>query len=91
MKQKNVTGRDGYIICKALAYAIAAIERLPEQWQEHGDREDMRALLNAVAGHGSRYFMTAARAHLERRGVTAVDGEIALADRPTGAVVEFPG
>jgi hypothetical protein len=91
MKRKNVTGRDGYIVCKALAYAIAAIEHLPERWQEHSDKEDMRALLNAFARHRSQYFMTGAQAHLERRGVTAVDGQIALADRPAGDVVEFPG
>ena len=42
----TVTGRDDYLIAKALLYAIAFIESLPEQQRELSDRDDMVALLN---------------------------------------------
>jgi hypothetical protein len=41
----SITGRDGYIVAKALAYAIETIAALPEQYQEWGDREDMKAIM----------------------------------------------
>jgi hypothetical protein len=44
----SVTGRDDYLIAKALLYAIAFIESLPEQQRELSDRDDMVALLNHV-------------------------------------------
>ncbi|KRW96245.1 hypothetical protein [Paracoccus sp. MKU1] len=37
----SVTGRDGYIVAKALVYAIAHIQSLPEERQEYGDMLDM--------------------------------------------------
>jgi len=43
--RRNVTGRDGSIIVKALAYAIETIERLPEDEQEWSDNEDMKSCL----------------------------------------------
>ena len=42
-----LTGRDGYIIAKALAYAIAVIDRLPPELQERSVQDDMRQLLDA--------------------------------------------
>jgi hypothetical protein len=44
---KPVTTRDSYIINKALAYAIAWIDSLPEEQQEASDRDDMVAVLIA--------------------------------------------
>lgn len=44
---RNITGRDDFIFVKALAYAIATIERLPSERQEWSDCEDMRDLLEA--------------------------------------------
>lgn len=41
----TVTGRDGYIAAKALVYAIARIQSLPEEWQEYGDMLDMCSLV----------------------------------------------
>ncbi|MDQ7777687.1 hypothetical protein [Paracoccus aminovorans] len=41
----SITDRDGYIVAKALAYAIARIQSLPDDRQEHGDMLDMCALL----------------------------------------------
>jgi hypothetical protein len=41
----EITGRDGYVIAKALAYAIQAIDDLPGHWQEKGDQADMIRLL----------------------------------------------
>ncbi len=48
MNTPGVTGRDGYIIGKALAYAIATIDGLPEGQQERSDRDDMVAVLLAM-------------------------------------------
>jgi ketosteroid isomerase-like protein len=45
---RSVTGRDGFIIRKALAYAITAIERLPSRWQEVSDAADMKRLLESM-------------------------------------------
>lgn len=41
----GVTGRDGYILAKALAYAINTIDGLPICQQEGSDRDDMMAIL----------------------------------------------
>lgn len=43
-----VTHRDGYIIAKALAYAIAHIDRPPEKNRESSDRDDKVAILHAM-------------------------------------------
>jgi hypothetical protein len=83
----TITGRDHTIICKALAYAIVAIEHLPEKWQEWSDKEDMRALLDAMAGEDRDYIITTARSHLERRGVVVEDGKLVLRARESGTVV----
>jgi hypothetical protein len=47
-EKPSVTGRDGLIVAKALAYAIAFIDSLPEEKQERSDRADMVALLHAA-------------------------------------------
>jgi hypothetical protein len=44
----GVTGRDGYILKQALAYAIAADAGLPEELQSPSNRADMLALLTAL-------------------------------------------
>ncbi len=97
MKQKderqNITGRDGYIVCKALAYAIVTIERLPDMWQELSDRDDMKKLLDhfSTSERMTHYYMTGARSHVERRGVKiGADGQMEVGDRPDTPVVEFP-
>lgn len=43
----TITGRDGYILDKALIYAIAHIQSLPEHKRERSDMEDMCALAKA--------------------------------------------
>jgi hypothetical protein len=50
--QGSITGRDGYIVAKALAYAIEIIESLPEERQEASDREDMIAIRDAMFSAG---------------------------------------
>jgi hypothetical protein len=60
---KDVTGRDGYLICKALAYAIEAIHALPRKWQEEGDAEDMRLLLEAMAPDDAELQLYIQNAH----------------------------
>jgi hypothetical protein len=52
----NITGRDGYIMCKALAYAIATIPYLPKAFQESSDRDDMLELLRA-SGPNAQYLL----------------------------------
>lgn len=47
----GITGRDGYIIAKALAYAIETIERLPDEWQEFSDKEDMKMLFDGLVNN----------------------------------------
>jgi len=37
---KNITGQDSFIIAKALAIAIEAIDRLPEEWRAESDKEN---------------------------------------------------
>jgi hypothetical protein len=81
MTKHDNTGRDGLIICKALAYAIAAIEALPEEWQEWSDKEDVVNLLRFYTDNAD-YFMTGARSHLERRGIAVEDGEMVLGPKP---------
>ena len=64
----NVTGRDGYIVAKALAYAILTIESLPEERQEYSDCLDMRALLEAgLAGNNAAldHVLSSARGHID--------------------------
>jgi hypothetical protein len=49
MAWKEVTGRDGHIIAKALAYAIAAIDAIPEERMiDVSDRDDMVAIFYAL-------------------------------------------
>ena len=43
----DITGRDGYIIGRALATALVALEQLPAKRQPKSDMEDMRKLLSA--------------------------------------------
>jgi hypothetical protein len=42
----NITGRDEDIITKAIAYAVGAIDGLPDSQQEVSDREDMITILH---------------------------------------------
>jgi hypothetical protein len=44
----EVTRRNGYLIAKALAYAIATIDGLPYEKQEVSNRDDMIALLTQL-------------------------------------------
>lgn len=48
MTQDEITGRDGYITGQALVYAIAAIQSLPEERQEHSNMLDMCDLARAT-------------------------------------------
>jgi hypothetical protein len=61
----GITGRDGYIICKALAYAIETIERLPQRWQELGDLEDMKLILDEHDEHLAQLCRQSALSHLD--------------------------
>jgi hypothetical protein len=87
---REITGHDGHIFCTALAYAIIAIERLPEKWQERSDKEDMKKLLEAATSTPD-YYLLQARSHLEQRVLTIdEDGELGDADPGSGVVIQFP-
>jgi hypothetical protein len=67
----GVTGRDQYIITKALTYAVCAIEALPQEWQEWSDCQDMKHLLRVFASspnaiENSRLY---ALSHLRQCGI----------------------
>ncbi len=86
----NITRRDGYIMRKALAYAIEAIARLPEEWQEMSDREDMIEILETITTPPEvEFHRVSVRSKLEQRGLTIVDGKMVLMDRepPTSSVM----
>lgn len=44
---ESITGRDGYIVRKALLYAVASIQNLPPEKQELSDMADMCRILRA--------------------------------------------
>lgn len=48
----KLTFRDCLVISKALGYAIVTIERLPFEWQENSDKEDMEGLLRIFGIRG---------------------------------------
>jgi hypothetical protein len=81
---RDVTGHHGTVML-ALAYAIVAIERLPEEWRPESDKEAMRKLLEARTEEDDRnYYLTHARSHLERRGMAIEDGKLTVAPRDSG-------
>jgi hypothetical protein len=42
---RNITGRDGTIIAEALATALAALKRLPDEYRPQSNMWDMERLL----------------------------------------------
>ena len=50
MSETNITGRDGYIIEKALFHAAHFIDGLPALYRERNDRDDMVRILRARLG-----------------------------------------
>jgi len=61
----SITGRDGYIVAQALAYAILVIEALPDRWQEASNCLDMKAIFEAMTDERMRAILTeSARFHL---------------------------
>lgn len=91
MYEDSITGRDGLVVCKALAYAIEAIGHLPKQWQEWSDREDMLKLLDVISNSDAERFRVGARSHFERRGVQVVADKLEVRDRDPAQIVMFPG
>lgn len=62
----SVTGRDGYLVLQALAYAIATIDELPVDRQERSNREQMLQLLDTW-GRSDPYYLENARRHISGR------------------------
>jgi hypothetical protein len=68
MADDDVTGRDGYVTAKALAYAIAYIDSLPEKQREASDRDDMRRILVAkVSSSNLKLLCDTVEKHTGRR------------------------
>ena len=63
-RKVGITGRDVYIIAKALGYAIETIGILPDRLQEQSDCEDMRAILAMMPGGLADIVTGNVRAHL---------------------------
>jgi hypothetical protein len=65
---ESVTGRDGYIIQKALAYAAHYIVGLPREHQEASDQNDMLCLLRHLnpTKAGRSFLMQTTGAKLEQ-------------------------
>ena len=57
-----ITAPERYVVCRALAYAIVTIERLPKRQHKWSDKEAMMDLLDrfATPGLGSEYFLESA-------------------------------
>jgi hypothetical protein len=65
VEPKSITGRDGYIVAQALAYAILVIEALPNHSQEYSNCQDMKAIFEARVSEQMRaILMESARFHL---------------------------
>ena len=65
MKSHDHTGRDSYIIPKALAYAIATIQNLPDGQQEFGDMADMCRLFRRLAPSAAAHFAASVVNHAD--------------------------
>jgi hypothetical protein len=86
---KDITGRDNMILADALAYALEALNRLPEKWQPASDMLDMEVLLAFHAGRAWASSRIMARAVLSQRGLTLDEnGELAVKS-PEGVVIPF--
>jgi hypothetical protein len=69
VEPNSITGRDAYIVAKALVYAVETIEALPERWQEWSDCQDMKAILETSCSSRMRETITAGvRLHLYQEG-----------------------
>ena len=77
-RQNSITGRDGYLVCQALAYAIVAIEQRPDRYQEWSNKEQMKLLLEhyCPAQWPKEDFLANARKHLTGVGHPAGDGKV---------------
>jgi hypothetical protein len=69
MTVSDVTGRDDWIVAKALCYAIVVIDSLPSRMQEASDCDDMKKLLASMMpeeSHRERWLENA-RHHARMR------------------------
>jgi hypothetical protein len=70
-KSRHITGRDDYVMAQALAYAIEAIEYLPDEWQEWSNQEVMKLMLNNLWKGAANDLRIEARGQLEQIGFGA--------------------
>ncbi len=76
-EKPSVTGRDGLIVAKALAYATAFMDSLPEEKLERSNRDDMVPLLHAAVSDPVQRERLARRrgAHGRAAGPDRLEGE----------------
>jgi hypothetical protein len=88
----NVSGRDAQTVGKALAYAIVAIQRLPERQREKSDQSDMMAILQAWCGLGNAaHYLRNAIGHTDPKwGTYGVDRK-AYEAMARAFLLELPG
>lgn len=67
--ERVVTMRELYILAKALAYAIRAIEHLPARLQEFSDKEDMKRILHDDFAMFEEVVTQCADSHLRRHHI----------------------
>jgi hypothetical protein len=53
----DITGRDSYIMARALYWAIAYSQSLPEDQRERSDEQDMKAILLGRFGNAYESFI----------------------------------
>jgi hypothetical protein len=81
-KHASITGRDGYIIAQALAYASEWLATLDEIEDEPSNRRDMDLILDAIGGNWIGSFRYAAKVKLGiLEPVSLTTGESVIFDR----------
>ena len=82
----GITGRDGYIVAQALAYAIEVIGSLPEDRQEWSNCEDMKRIFEAAFSEQMRQIVThSARFHLNPEAAREQAGRLRASAAAAGS------
>jgi hypothetical protein len=76
MANRDITGRDEFIMVEALAFAIAALGRLPLELQPANNIEDMKRLLDELVK--SPRALAEAQRTARRRLTALLDGRRAV-------------
>jgi hypothetical protein len=75
MTTEDITGRDGFIIRQALAYAVEIMSKEPEVLRQDSDRDDMIALLEVMCA--DNYELEMLQCDARRHVASAFNPEVA--------------